>query len=431
VTASPPLTPLRLPAFRRLGSAYFVNEVGNWLGDVALALLVFQATGSTLATAVLLLATRGLPAVAAPLIAARLSTSPLRRALPALYLAEAVTFGAIAIGLPHLTWGVVVALAAVDGALAVGARALSRAAIANTLTPAGLLREGNALVNIAFTSAAALGPPAAGVLVATLGGRATLGLDAATFVIAAALLIGLDGRLAAPEDAGLSWRERLRDGLAYTMRTPVVRFLLAAQGASLVFFSAVLPVEVALATSTLHAGEAGYGALLASWGVAMPVGALLFARRGSAPLGVLVAVASFAVGVSYLVTGLAPTLLVACAGAALGGAGNAVQWVSFVTLLQAATAERRQAAVAGALEALSSAMPAVGFALGGVIAALAGARAGYLVAAGGVFVVLGLALALRPRSPALERETPRPPNASRVADVPNGPVPEPSAPMAS
>jgi Transmembrane secretion effector len=431
VTPSSTLEPLRLPAFRRLGGAYFANEVGNWLGDVALALLVFHATGSTLATAVLLLATQGLPAVAAPLLTARLSTSPLRRTLPALYVAEAVVFGVIALGLPEFAWGVVVALAAVDGALAVGARALSRAAIANTLTPAGLLREGNALVNVAFTTAAALGPPAAGVLVATLGGRATLALDAASFVVAAALLVGLDDRLAAPDDAGLSWSARLRDGLGYAIRTPLVRFLLVAQGASLVFFSAVLPVEVALATSTLHAGETGYGALLASWGVAMPVGALLFARRGSTQLGVLAVVASFAVGVSYLVTGLAPTLLVACAGAALGGAGNAVQWVSFVTLLQAATAERRQAAVAGALEALSSAMPAVGFALGGIVAAVAGARAGYLVAAGGVFAVLGLALALRPRSLGVGAQTPRGPDASVVADLPGQPVPEPTGPMAS
>src|SRR5437016_5106692 len=50
--------PLRTPAFRRLATAYTVNEFGNWLGDVALAIVVFDRTGSALATAALFLSSR-------------------------------------------------------------------------------------------------------------------------------------------------------------------------------------------------------------------------------------------------------------------------------------------------------------------------------------------------------------------------------------
>ena len=49
------LRPLRLFAFPRLASAYLVNELGNWLGEIALAVLVFDQTDSTLATAALFL----------------------------------------------------------------------------------------------------------------------------------------------------------------------------------------------------------------------------------------------------------------------------------------------------------------------------------------------------------------------------------------
>ena len=49
------LRPLTLPAFPRLAFANLVNEVGNWLGEIALAVLVFDATDSALATAALFL----------------------------------------------------------------------------------------------------------------------------------------------------------------------------------------------------------------------------------------------------------------------------------------------------------------------------------------------------------------------------------------
>ena len=45
------LSPLRLPGFRQLASAYTVNELGNWVGEIALAVLVYDETGSPLATA--------------------------------------------------------------------------------------------------------------------------------------------------------------------------------------------------------------------------------------------------------------------------------------------------------------------------------------------------------------------------------------------
>ena len=61
------------------------------------------------------------------------------------------------------------------------------------LAPRGLLREGNALLNIGFTAGAAAGPALAGVVVATAGPRTALFADAASFAAVALLLATASG----------------------------------------------------------------------------------------------------------------------------------------------------------------------------------------------------------------------------------------------
>jgi hypothetical protein len=90
------LSTLRLPGFGRLAGAYLVNELGNWLGEVALAVIVFERTGSPIATAGLFVAMQFVPALAAPALIARLDAVHTRRALPFLYISEAAAFCALA-----------------------------------------------------------------------------------------------------------------------------------------------------------------------------------------------------------------------------------------------------------------------------------------------------------------------------------------------
>ena len=147
----------------------------------------------------------------------------------------------------------------------------------------------------------------------------------------------------------------------------------------------MIPIEVVFAKETLDAGDAGYGALLASWGVGMVVGSLLFAalREVSAARSCC-SVSTLAIGAAYLGTAVAPTLLVACAASVVGGIGNGVQWIALVTAVQELTRATYQARVLALLEALASAMPGVGFLLGGAIAAIFEPRASYAVAGAGV-----------------------------------------------
>jgi MFS family permease len=386
------LRPLRLPGFPNLGLAYLVNELGNWLGEIALAVLVYDQTGSPMATAALFCGMHFAPALLAPPLVARVDAMPARIVLPGLYALEGLTFALLALLADSFSLVLVLAIATFDGSIASAARALTRAAASTVLAPAGQLREGNALINIAFTIGAAAGPAIAGLVVAGAGVETALLADAASF-LAVAVLLAVASRLELPppDEPEARWTSRLGRGLAYVRERPALRRLLGAQALAFVFFSLVIPIEVVFAKSTLDAGDAGYGALLAGWGVGMVIGSLAFAALRAVRLPVLLFFSTLAIGLAYIGTSASPTLLVACAASCLGGLGNGVQWIALVTAVQELTRASYQARVLSLLEGLASAMPGVGFLLGGAITAIFTPRASYAVAGAGVLIVLVIA----------------------------------------
>jgi MFS family permease len=402
--------PLRRPPFRRLALSYAVNEMGDWLGIVALSVLVFEQTGSALATALLFIGTGFLPALLTPLTVARLEHPPPRFVLPTIYAGEAAAFGALALLAGHFSLVGVVAAATVDGALALTARTLTRSVSAAMLEPEGELRAGNAILNLAFTGGAALGPAIAGAVVAALGVQSALLLDAVSFyAIACILLTARPLPHVEPEPGQL--REQVRAGLGYIRSHTTLRRLLVAQSAALVFFSAVIPIEVIYAKETLGAGDTGYGVMLGSWGAGMVLGSVVFATARRAPLPLLLFFSTITIGAGYLGMAAAQTLAVACAAAVLGGAGNGVQWVAVVSAVQELTAARMQARVLGTLESAASATPGIGYLLGGAIASGWSPRATFLVAGAGVVaIVIGSAVSMG-------RNWPLEPKKERPAEV--------------
>lgn len=385
--------PLRRPAFRRLAFSYAVNELGDWLGIVALSVLVFDLTGSALATALLFLGTGFLPALLTPVLVTRMERPPPRYALPTIYAGEAAAFAALALLADHFSLAAVVAVAAVDGALALTARALTRAVAATMLAPEGELRSGNAVLNVAFTGGAAVGPAIAGAVVAAFGVQPALLLDALSFYAIAWILFTAGPLPHAEPEPGLL-RERLRAGFGYIRDGVVLRRLLGAQAAAFVFFSAVIPIEVIYAKETLDVGDSGYGLLLGAWGAGMVMGGTVFAALRRARLPLLLFFSTLAVGGGYLGMAAAQTLAVACAAAALGGGGNGVQWVAMISAVQELTAQRMQARVIGVLESIGAAMPGLGYVLGGLIASWLGTRATFLAAGAGVIAIVAIAAPL-------------------------------------
>jgi len=384
------LRPLCIPVFRRLVVVRVIDEFGDWLAEIALAVLVFDRTGSSMATTALFLGMQVVPAVTTPPLVARLEALPTRLSLAALNVMQAAVFVLLALLSAGFSLPAVIVLAAFGGGLAISGRAVTRAAAAGVLAPRRMLREGNALLNIGFTAGAAAGPAAAGLLVAGAGVQTALLADAASFALVAILI------LTAPDIPDVrgedgEWMARLREGLAYIRQLPQLRLLIAAQAVALGFFTIVIPIEVVFAKETLGAGAAGYGYLLASWGAGMLVGSFLFAALPRVSLPRLLLVSTLAIGAAYLLIAASPTLALACAASAIGGAGNGVQWVGVMTAVQQLAQMPYQARVISVLESLAKGAPAVGFLVGGAVTSVFNPRVAYALAGMGVLAVLAIA----------------------------------------
>jgi len=118
-----PLAPLRVQGFGRLFVAYTVNELGDSLGAVALAFLVYDKTGDALATTALFVAAKFLPAFVAPALTAITDQLATTRSLPLLYGVEAAIFALLALVADSFFLPAVIVLALADGTLALTARA--------------------------------------------------------------------------------------------------------------------------------------------------------------------------------------------------------------------------------------------------------------------------------------------------------------------
>lgn len=394
-------TALKIRPFRSLAVAYTLNELGDWLATIALAVLVFDKTGDALATTALFISTKFLPSLLVPALTARVERFAVGQTLAVLYVGLAVGFAALAITATSFSLVVVCLLAFANGTLAVTGRAVTRAATVALLEPAGLLREGNAALNVGFSSMNIAGPAIAGVVVSIGGPSLSLALAGALFLGLAPLLLATHGLPLGTMDEA-PWRTRLRAGAAYVWAHPVARPLIAAQAGLLVLFTIVVPIEVVYAKETLDAGAGGFAALVTAWGAGLIVGSIIFARMHTRRLAVVAGLSTLAIGAAYLGMAAAPDLTIACAAAVVGGTGNGVQWVAVVTALQEAVDASMQARVAGFFEATATAMPGLGFIIGGTLTAAVSPRAAFAVAgAGVVLVVLAGALAWRARTRSL------------------------------
>jgi MFS family permease len=387
---------LSSPRLRRIIAAYTVNRLGTWIGTIALSLAVFDHTGSALAVAATLVAAQVLPAFAVPALVAKVEASPRRRELSGLYFFEAAATTALAVLLWHFWLPALLLFVALDGTAALAASALLRTEAARvgreqvaTSSPAPAdvelrdhdaqagERSANAAINVAFSATFVLGPVAGGAITAGASAPVALFLDAASFLICGALLLDLHPHV--EEAAGSSVRARLAAAWDHINSVPALRALLVTQAAALVFFESAAPIEVAYAKATLHAGDRGFGLLVTVWGVGVVLGGIVFARSPARPLGTLLSAGTFAVGLAYIGFAAAPSLVLACAAALVGGVGNGVQWAPLVSAVQLLTPQALQGRVMGALESIGALCPAVGLSLGGALVALSSPRTAFLI----------------------------------------------------
>lgn len=387
---------LKLPAYRRLLLAYGLTLVAWKVVEVALAILVYQRTGSAIGAAAFFLSAQFVPSFFAPSLVARLDRRSLRQVLPVLYIVEAFLFLLLALLVGHVAVGFVLALALLDGIVALVVLSLTRTAAVGVTAPAGLLREGNALMNTVSMVTQLAGPALGGSVVALASIRVGLLVGAGMVVVIAIALVtarGLPG--AVPE--GSPAKGRVAAAFRYVRGQPAIRALLSLQAIALVFFTMSIPVELVLAQHTFHAGAGGYGALLTAWGGGAIVGSVIFARWRQRSSAALIALGAGLLGLGFAVMAVSPTIAVAAVGAAVGGAGNGVHAVAARTALQEQVKPDWMALVMSLNESVGQAFPGLGILLGGALADVGSPRFAFALAGGGSLVIAAAAsILLRP-----------------------------------
>ncbi len=248
--------------FRALLSAVVISETGDWLLFIALPLYALNASGSALATSTVFLAEL-VPAVVVGIACGPLIDRLDRRFLLAglTTLQAALLLPLLAAG-PHRLWLVYV-VAALQAAIASITRPAQQALVPSLVTTAGRARA-NALVEMASNAARLAGSPLGGLLLPVLKLDGLVLADAASFLIAAALLAHAAAHAPRPEalaGAGTKRLAAIRDGARALRRNPtlrtaaVVTFLGAvAQGLFLVLF-------ILFVLRSLHGGDATVGLL--------------------------------------------------------------------------------------------------------------------------------------------------------------------------
>jgi MFS family permease len=377
-----------------------VNSIGGWASAIVLwGFAAYRFNASPYAVSLTIVCWAAPPAVLSPLLGVWVDRIGPRKALVAAYVAAAgAALGMAAAG----------SLAVLDIAAAgYGATRALAGPAAGALPPRIVagddLLAANALLGAASSAGAVAGPLMASAALALSGFPAAFILDAASYLIGAAVVLPLPLRpTPPPKQAG--WRRELTDGIVLVGRHRGLRLIVAISAAVTFTAAAYLVVEPLYARHVLHRPPSQFALFEAAAGIGAILAGLVIPRFKARLTGRRVLGAS---GACY---GLAAALFtgttlvpVAYAGAFAWGVTGAVFGTVTLTTLQQAAPVEAHGRIMGVTTAVQSWVETIGLPLGGVTLAVLGIRAGALALAAvallGGLICMGIA-ATHPAEPA-------------------------------
>jgi len=389
------LRPLAGRDFRLLFSGETISLLGDQFHFVALAWLVLQLTGSGLAVGTVLMVA-GIPRAIFILVGGAFADRASPRSVMLISNALRAAFvGVLAIlvlsGSAEL-WQLYV-LAAVFGIVdAFFWPALST--IVPMLVPEDHLPAANALMQGSQQLTGLIGPALAGLLVAAVGTGLAFGIDAASFVVAAAALVLVRGgrRTAQSEAQRPNVLGTIRSGVAFAWHDPAVRSLLLLSAA--LNFAINGPVSVGLAwlaQNRFDGGAAAFGIMLSAFGAGALVGAVVAGSLGRIrELGWVTLGGSVVMGVALGLIGFAPSVIVIMVLNVAIGLAVGLLNVRIVAWLQVRTPSDMIGRVMSLVMLGGLAMTPLSLAAAGLLVDLGAATLCFAVA-GGLVVVAALA----------------------------------------
>jgi MFS family permease len=347
-------------------------------------LLVRRTEGTGAAVGALLLA-GSVPRFLGPLAGVVADRVEQRALMVACDVGNAAIFGAIAAFRP--TFGALLALVAASAVLETLFTPAGRSSVPSLVEEDQLL-QANAWMGTSLNLQVALGSLIGGALAAAVGERGALLVDAASFAVSAALLIGLPALR--PERAGApgGFLAVGREGLAYAWRTRVVRTFLIVLFLGVAFAAVDNVALVFLVRDTLGGGPLAFGVVAGAYGVGMiAASTVLSIRRTTIAVTTLLVAAWLASGLGALATGLAPAIAVAATAQAVGGIGNGLENIAADTLIQASVPRPMLGRVFGLTQTAAFGGSTLAYAVGGYLLDLTSTRTVFVVAGAGILLV--------------------------------------------
>jgi len=233
--------------------------------------------------------------------------------------------------------------------------------------------------------------PAAGLLYSALGAGPAFAVNAASFLISAAVLTRL--RIPAPPAATArrGWFADAIAGARLVTGDRLLRSLAAGQLLAALSAGATSALLVILAREHLQLDPSGYGLLLAAIGVGAVLGPLLLTRLVTDPRRPAFVFGPYLLrGIVDLVLATATALPIALVALAGYGLGTSTGAVTFNSLLQSHTPDAARGRVFAGFDMLWQLGRLLSLLLGGALAATVGIQAVYYL--GGALLILAAAI---------------------------------------
>ena len=331
----------RTPAYFRVFAAGVGSVTGSAIASVCFVWFVYARTGSAFAIALL-----GISGLAASLAFSVFGGAWVDRAdrrrlmiLSDLVRAAAVALVVLDLKLRGFDFAGILAANFVIGAFTVVFNPAEQSLVPS-LVPSALVADANGLVRSSRSVAQFVGAAVAGALIVAVGPIAGIAVNAATFALSGALLLGIRGappalrpsagprEYAADIAAGFRWLYRATGLFQLTLSATIFNFCSALVGTFLVVY----------ATVVLHGSALVFAALLAAEVAGAAVGALLVGRTGAARRAGRVwvlayGVASGAVAVGLVVVPTAPVAIAALFALGLLGGFAGTAWLTVAQLI--------------------------------------------------------------------------------------------------
>ena len=326
------------PHYRRLWLGLAASMIGDWFRTMALYHLVLKLTGASgLALGGVMIAQTVTLFVLSPVAGVAADRFSRKWIMVGTDLVRAV----LALGFLLITTADRLWLAYVLTAVLTSVSAFFHPAYAATIPNITTRRElvaANALGSASWAAMLAIGTALGGLVTAWLGTTEAFVLDAASYVVSAACIMGIAiPSVPTSSDARATGWQAFRRGLRYMAARPYVLRLLSVKACSVGLAGGMMILIALFAENIFEAGAIGMGALFMARGLGALIGPLL-ARRlvGEEPQRMVgtIGAAFLLTGGFYVLFGATPTLAWAALALFMATMASNVLWVFSSTLLQ-------------------------------------------------------------------------------------------------